>query len=425
MNSLVLPVRRHQISFETSVHYQQTCQSCSSRDFFDVLDYGNQPLANSLENTVRACIEYPLNLRICKNCHLGQLTHFVNPHIVFRQYKYLSSTSSFWLDHCRTFANSVVRKLDLDSTSRVIEVASNDGYLLQYFKALGIQVLGIEPSSNVAEKAMAQGIPTLIEFFSLQIAKQVTPQYGKFKLIVANNVLAHVPDIRDFAAGLVELCDLDGVISIENPSLLNLLNFGQFDTVYHEHYSYLSLRSVSFLFETLGMEVFDVEKLNTHGGSLRYWIGHKGSNKIHPNVKHVLHQESCVDIEKSILEFRQKVDTALKEFRKWIHITKSEGRRILGFGAAAKTTVLLNLLGNSANNIEYVIDSNKEKQGLYIPGVDIRIISPEKLRDFSSSEIVIFPWNLTSELIDSIRRNSQHKHGIWTLYPNIARVENE
>ena len=393
-------------------------------DFLDVLDYGDQPLANSLENTFGEGTKYPLKFRICENCYLGQLSHFVDPRVVFRQYKYLSSTSNLWLEHCRTYAINVSSKLDLDGTSRVVEVASNDGYLLQFLRELGIQILGIEPSSTVAEKAIAKGIPTLIEFLSLAVAKQVTSKNGNFDLVVANNVLAHVPDIRDFAAGLVELCDLNGVITIENPTILNLLRFGQFDTVYHEHYSYLSLRSVSFLFKSLGMEVFDVEELNTHGGSLRYWIAHTGSREIQPIISHILHQESLVNMEELIIEFRQKVDTTLREFQQWILKSKSDGRRILGFGAAAKTTVLLNLLGTLATNIDFVIDSNKEKQGLYIPGVNIRIISPESLLDFSSSEIIIFPWNLTSELIESIRRNSRHEHRVWSLYPNLAMVEN-
>lgn len=420
-----LYVRRNHISFDTLVEFQKSCRSCSSIDFLEVLDYGNQPLANSLENSFGECTTFPLKFRICENCFLGQLSHFVNPRVVFRQYKYLSSTSNLWLEHCRKYAFDVSSKLDLDGNSRVVEVASNDGYLLQFLRDLGIQILGIEPSSTVAAKAIAKGLPTLIEFLSLAVAKQVTSKHGKFNLVVANNVLAHVPDIKDFAAGLVELCDLNGVITIENPTILNLLRFGQFDTVYHEHYSYLSLRSVSFLFESLGMEVFDVEELNTHGGSLRYWIAHKGSKEIQPIVGQMLHRESLVDMKKLILEFRLKVATTLREFQQWILKTKSDGRRIIGFGAAAKTTVLLNLLGTFSTNIDFVIDSNKEKQGLYIPGVNIRIISPEELLDFSSSEIIIFPWNLTSELIRSIRKNSRHEHRIWCLYPNLAMVENE
>lgn len=404
------------------VRRQLFCKACGASNFFEVLNLGLQPPANSLTKKVGEGLKFPLELRICVNCNLGQLSHFVDQKLIFNEYKYLSSVSSSWLQHCKSFAELAVKKLSLKPASKVIEVASNDGYLLQYFQNYQVSPLGIEPSVNVAKRAIDKGIPTITEFFDYDLALDIVCDNGRADLVIANNVLAHVPDIKDFAAGLAEVCSYEGVISIENPSLINLLLNGRFDTIYHEHFSYLSLTSVSRLFKSLKMEVFDVESIPTHGGSLRYWIAHKGTYNVQGSVQRLLQEESSFNVPELVQVFKDKTSQSLKKLLDWLDKSSAAGKKIVGFGAAAKTTVLLNTLGEKSRLIQCVVDSNPEKQGHYIPGVGIPIENPSALQDIQPTDILIFPWNLVDEISHYVRLSCSFNPHLWTLAPDIVRI---
>jgi SAM-dependent methyltransferase len=383
------------------------------------LDLGSSPIANdliSLENLETPEVFYPLHVKTCEKCALVQLSEIATPELLFRSdYVYFSSYSSSWLEHSHRYVTKMIEMLDLDEESLVIEVASNDGYLLQYFSQAGIQVLGVEPSSGVAEAAIKKNIPTIIDFFGSVLSSKLAIN-KKPKLLLGNNVLAHVPDINDFVKGFSLLIAEDGLITFEFPHLVNLIKNNQFDTIYHEHYSYLSVTSILPIFEKHGLKVIDVEKLATHGGSIRVYVAKFESNwKVEDSVTKVLIEEQKFDPRnKLIWESLQDraLHTKIKLMAELVKC-KQEGISVAAYGAAAKGNTLLNYAGIDSGLIQYVIDLNPHKQGKYLPGSRIPILGADELIENAPDVLLILPWNLADEI--KIQLNAFTKRGMRLL----------
>ena len=404
------------------------CRSCSKDSLIEVLDLGMAPPSNRLfERDFVGSTEYlPLRVCVCTNCWLLQTSDFVVREDVFEEdYVYLSSTSTSWLRHCSDYVSMIKEKLKLSNRSLVIEIASNDGYLLQFFKDLGIPSLGIEPTILPARLAIDKGIETLIEFFGQETAKKVSTKYGNADLIVGNNVLAHVPDIKDFATGVKTLLTEQGTATFEFPYAVNLFDYNQYDTVYHEHFSYLTLSSVSYVFEQAGMRIFDVEELDTHGGSLRIYVGHAETCLIAPTVARILANENSIGI--TNLEYYQEWSAkvlshklaVLQKFVEW----KKQGKKIVGYGAAAKGNTLLNYCGIDVDFIDAIFDNASSKQNKICPGSRIPIFAPNAENIAGADIIVIFPWNLKEEIQTEIRtKYPQCEADLYTLVPDIQKL---
>ena len=328
-----------------------------------------------------------------------QLDVFASPEELFRDYRYFSSYSTTWLAHAEAYAAEMMRR-GIGPGSRVVEVASNDGYLLRNFVAQGVAVLGIEPASNVAAVARAAGVPTLDEFFGVALARRVRAEFGAADLIAANNVLAHVPDVNDFVAGFAELLAPGGVATFEFPHLLRTIAGMQFDTVYHEHFSYLSLVALEPLFARHGLQIVEVAELPTHGGSLRVFVAPRGSRAVHPSVASVLGAERAGELERleTYAAFGERVVRIKDDFVAFLLDAKRHGKRVAGYGAAAKATTLLNYAGARADLMPYVADKSPHKQGNLIPGVRVPIVAPERIRADRPDYVVIFPWNVEAEI---------------------------
>jgi SAM-dependent methyltransferase len=334
---------------------------------------------------------------VCTSCWLVQLpAHAAAEELFTADYAYFSSTSSSWCAHADSFVAAAVERLALGPQSLVVELASNDGYLLQYVQQRGIPCLGIEPTHATAEAARAKGITTLERFFGVALATELVSA----DLVVANNVLAHVPDINDFVAGIARLLKPQGRASIECPHLLRLLAGNQFDTIYHEHYSYLSLRAVQRIAATAGLEVVDVEELPTHGGSLRIWLAHQGAAEPTAAVDAVLAAETAAGLEtlEAYAGFQQRAEAAKHSLLEFLLQARRDGKRVLGYGAAAKGNTLLNYAGIRADLLPVVADGAPSKQGRYLPGSHIPVISPEELTAQDPDALLVLPWNLINEL---------------------------
>lgn len=383
------------------------CRGCNSNAMWTFIDLGLSPIANNLVTFDQLGFEeprFPLHVRTCEACGLVQLPEVSSRVLLFpTDYSYHSSYSSSWLLHCENYVNKMVFKLGLTELDFVIEVASNDGYLLQYFQGSDIRVLGIEPAAEVAKVAVHErGIPTLVDFFGKSLAESLLLTYQKPMLMIANNVLAHVPDIHDFISGFNIMLADEGVITFEFPHLLNLILLNQFDTIYHEHYSYLSLTALNPVFESHGLRIFNVEELPTHGGSLRVYLCKEEASWVKdPSVQKCLDSESPLDprlenVAKSVQERTQKVKLDLLDE---LSRAKDAGLRVAAYGAAAKGNTLLNFVGIGADVIEYVIDINPHKQGKYLPGSRIPVLSEEHLRNNPPDILLILPWNLADEIV--------------------------
>lgn len=378
----------------------ETCRHSGSPLENMVIDLGHQPPSNSYLSSDQLLlpeITYPLQVFVSTDSWLVQLpAHTAAEQLFTPDYAYFSSTSSTWCDHAKRFVNSAVESLDLGTQSFVVELASNDGYLLKYVKQLNIPCLGIEPTHATAESARQKGIETIEDFFGLKLSKQL----DKADLIVANNVLAHVPDINDFVAGIAHLLKPSGRVSIEFPHLLRLLAGNQFDTIYHEHYSYLSLRVVQRIVSSVGLEVVDVEKLPTHGGSLRVWLAHLGAAVVSPNVATVLNEEYSAGLEtlSAYSGFQKRAEAAKNSLLEFLLNSKRQGRRVLGYGAAAKGNTLLNYAGIKADLLSAVADRAVSKQGKFLPGSHIPVISPDQLSNETYDTLLVLPWNLIDEV---------------------------
>ena len=384
------------------------CRHCGSPLDHTVIDLGHQPPSNAYltaEQLLRPEITYPLQVYVCTSCWLVQLpAHAAAEELFTADYAYFSSTSSSWCAHAERFVAQVVERLGLAADSMVVELASNDGYLLQYVQQRQIPCLGIEPTAATAAAARAKRIATLERFFGRALAEELVsvagPAEGGADLVVANNVLAHVPDINDFMVGIARLLKPQGRASIECPHLLRLLAGNQFDTIYHEHYSYLSLRAVQRIAEAAGLQVVDVEELPTHGGSLRVWLAHRGAAEPTAAVAAVLADEAAAGLEtlEAYGDFQHRAEGAKHGLLEFLLQARREGKRVLGYGAAAKGNTLLNYAGIRADLLPAVADRAPSKQGRYLPGSHIPVISPEQLATEAADALLVLPWNLIEEV---------------------------
>jgi len=370
------------------------------------IDLGLSPIANNLVSFDHLGFEestLPLHVRTCMTCGFVQLPEVSSRALLFpTDYSYHSSYSSSWLMHCETYVKKMVKRFGLSEKDFVIEVASNDGYLLQYFRGSDVRVLGIEPAAEVAKVAVQErGIPTIVDFFGKSSAETLLLTYQKPTLMIANNVLAHVPDVHDFISGFSVLIADDGIITFEFPHLLNLILLNQFDTIYHEHYSYLSLTALKPIFESHGLRIFDVENLSTHGGSLRVYVCKERASWVEDiSVQKCLDSETPLDprlehVSRSVQTRTRKVKQDLLDE---VSKAKGAGLRVAAYGAAAKGNTLLNFVGIKADVIDYVIDLNPRKQNTYLPGSHIPVLGEEHLRNNPPDILLILPWNLAEEI---------------------------
>ena len=377
------------------------CRFCSNPLEHIFIDLGNAPPTNSFrteEQLNEPEVAYPLKVFVCDNCYLVQVDeHKAHNEIFGNDYVYFSSVSEPWVQHCRKYADSMISNLNLDNKSQVIEVASNDGCLLKSFKEKGIPVLGIEPSSNTAKVAIENGIPTIEKFFGVSLAEELVKSGKIADLLVGNNVLAHVPDINDFVGGLERILGEKGVLTMEFPHLKNLVEQNQFDTIYQEHYSYLSFTFTKDLFKKHGLELFDVEEIPTHGGSLRIYAKHK--NDTTKKISDRIFQLEKVEIDAGMKSldfykgFAPKVDKVKYDLMNFLIKQKQEGKSVVGYGAAAKGNTLLNYCGVRKDLLPYVADLTPFKQGKYLPQSHIPVFGEEKLKETKPDYILILPWN--------------------------------
>ncbi|MDE2410795.1 MAG: methyltransferase domain-containing protein [Sphingomonadales bacterium] len=383
-----------------------TCQFCHADLAQTLVDLGSTPLANSYtsEATLAEFGEksYPLHVRVCGECRLAQVEAATEPFEIFGDYAYFSSFSSSWMEHARRFAEMAADRWSLDKVSKVVEVASNDGYLLRNFVAAGIPVLGVEPAANVAKVAEEVGVPTDVAFFGKDTATRLLATGHGADLIVGNNVFAHVPDLNDFVAGLAILLKPDGVINLEFPHLLKLIEGVQFDTVYHEHFSYLSLYATERVLGRYGLRVFDVEELPTHGGSLRVLACHQASTRFAsgPGLTKVRADEAMaqLDSDAGYEGFAPRVEAVRKGLLAFLEKTKAEGKTVVGYGAAAKGNTLLNFCSVDRALVNYVADISPHKQNKLLPGCHIPVVSPDEILRTKPDYVLILPWNLKDEI---------------------------
>ncbi|GAB3124620.1 class I SAM-dependent methyltransferase [Novispirillum itersonii] len=382
-----------------------SCRFCGAPLTQTFVDLGKTPLANSYVAADKAGTPdpvFPLHARVCGSCRLVQVDDVATPEDIFRHYAYFSSYASSWVEHARRFTVAMTERFGLTTASQVVEVASNDGYLLQHFVKQGIPALGIEPALNVAEAARAIGVPTDSVFFGTATARDLVGRGLAADLVVANNVLAHVPDINDFVAGFAILIKPEGVISVEFPHLLRLMEDVQFDTIYHEHFCYLSLYAVEKVFAAHGLRVFDVQELPTHGGSLRILACRAAAaHSEGPGLQKVRADEQAagLDTDAAYTGFGPKVEAVRDALLAFLHDCKAQGRSVAAYGAAAKGNTLLNYCGVTADLISFVVDRNPHKQGHLLPGSRIPVVGPEVLAERKPDFVLILPWNLTAEIV--------------------------
>lgn len=384
------------------------CRFCSQSLNHSFADLGYSPLANTYltaEDLTKPEITYPLHAFVCENCFLVQVHEFESPQHIFGDYPYFSSYSQSWLRHAEAYANMMIDKFSLNNTSQVIEVASNDGYLLKYFKARGIPVLGIEPATNVAKVAVANGIPTVNKFFGVETAKQVAADGYQADVMCGNNVLAHVPNINDFVGGMPYLLKPGGVLTMEFPHLLRLIEKNEFDTIYHEHFSYISLLTAQKLFEHHGMRLFDVEEIPTHGGSVRIYAchagsGHQDSGRVGALIE--LERKAGLDKIATYTGFQQHIEEIKCELLEFLLKAKRAGHTVAGYGAPAKGTTLLNYCGARREFVVYTVDRSPHKQNHYLPGLQIPIHAPEKIFETKPTYVLLLAWNLAPEIMEQM-----------------------
>jgi SAM-dependent methyltransferase len=381
------------------------CRFCAAELHRSLVDLGRSPLSNSFlapDELRRMEPYYPLHVYVCDDCLLVQLEEFETPAHIFSDYLYFSSYSESWLRHARTYARQMTERSRLGPGSLVVEIASNDGYLLQYFKERGIGVLGVEPAANVAAAAIDKGIPTDIAFFGAATARRLAEAGERADLMAANNVLAHVPDLNDFVAGFKILLKPDGVATFEFPHLLRLIRECQFDTIYHEHFSYLSLLAVDRIFSRHGLAVFDVEELTTHGGSLRVYAAHAEARPARSDrFDKVLTDERGAGLDRAegYADFGMAVVEVKCRLLEFLIDARRRGKTIAGYGAPAKGNTLLNYCGVGPELLPYTVDLSPHKQGRYLPGVQIPIHAPERIFETRPDFVLILPWNLKDEIM--------------------------
>ncbi|MFN9949737.1 MAG: methyltransferase domain-containing protein [Bacteroidota bacterium] len=386
------------------------CRFCNTPLHFEFLDLVNSPPSNSFLSSDQLNepeIFYPLRVLVCENCFLVQIDEYQKSSAIFNNdYVYFSSFSSSWLNHAKKYCEEVVKRLSLNQESKVIEIASNDGYLLQFFLEKNIPVLGIEPTKNTATIAVKKGIETVTEFFGTVLAEELTKKGVLADLLIGNNVLAHVPNINDFVAGMKRILTPNGTITMEFPHLIQMINQNQFDTIYHEHFSYLSLFTVKKIFFQQGLEIYDVDEISTHGGSLRIYAKHLDdtSKQVSTSVSDLVSKEKLLGVDTLTYykDFNTNVDQIKIDFLSFLIEQKKNGKKVVGYGAAAKGNTLLNYCGVKKDLISFVVDANPNKQGKYLPGSHIPVVSEDLLKQFQPDFVVIFPWNLSAEIMNQL-----------------------
>jgi SAM-dependent methyltransferase len=386
-----------------------SCRHCGTPLSTTFVDLGETPLCESFlteEQLAEPEPSYPLHAMVCGNCFLVQVDEFVAPELIFDDYAYYSSYSTAWLEHARQYVEMAIDRFALDSGSNVVEIASNDGYLLQYFVAHGIPSLGIEPAANVAAEAEARGVPTRVEFFDLALAEKMASDGYLADLVIGNNVLAQVPNLNDFVAGVAALLAPGGVATFEFPHLVRLIEENQFDTIYHEHFSYFSLTTVQRVFAAAGLSVFDVEELWTHGGSLRIFLRHEHdeSMPVQPAVNDLLERERAFGITdlSTYTVFGERVEAIRDRLVSFLQERKAAGASIAIYGAAGKGNTLLNYCGIGTQIVDYACDRNPYKHGRYTPGTHIPIYPPERIAETKPDYVLILPWNLKEEIMEQL-----------------------
>jgi len=383
-----------------------SCRHCGEALVHSFCDLGMSPLSNAyLETRQLQQMErfYPLHAYVCGNCFLVQLQQFESPEEIFGDYAYFSSYSQSWLDHARAYTGQMIERFGFGPASQVMEIASNDGYLLQYFRQHGIPVLGIEPARNVARVAEAAGIPTLVRFFGTETAAALRAEGRQADLLLGNNVLAHVPDLNDFVSGMKVALKPAGIITMEFPHLLRLMRENQFDTIYHEHFSYFSFLTVERVFAHHGLRLFDVEQLSTHGGSLRIYAAHaeNSARPVTPAVDTLrqAEREAGLGDLRAYRDFSEQVKRTKRLLLSFLVEAKQAGKVIVGYGAPAKGNTLLNYCGIRNDFLDYTVDLSPHKQGRHLPGTHIPIFHPDRVRETRPDYVLILPWNLREEIM--------------------------
>jgi len=386
------------------------CRFCSSSEMLLFVDLGHTAISNAFvvkEQLFQPEIIYPLNVFVCKECFLVQIDEYQKRECIFsHEYVYFSSISKTWLKHAEKYVEKVTELFHIGKDSFVVEIASNDGYLLQNFVKKKIPCLGIEPTQSTAEKAIEKGVNTIVEFFDTRLAERLNAEMKQADLIIGNNVLAHVPNLNDFVNGMKILLKPYGAITMEFPHFLKLIEKVEFDTIYHEHYSYFSFSSIKRIFKRSGLDIFDVEELPTHGGSLRIYAKHEDDDTkiISSSAYNLLEREKIegIDIIETYQGFQDKVIRIKNNFLQYIISEKLQNKRIVGFGAAAKGNTFLNFCGIKSDVIEYVVDETPVKQGKFLPQSHIPVVPLEQLREDNPDIIVILPWNFEKEIIEKL-----------------------
>lgn len=381
------------------------CRFCAAPLFATFVDLGMSPLCQThiaADQLQEMEPFYPLHAYVCDKCMLVQLQEFVSPRHIFTEYAYFSSYSTSWVEHARRYAEMAIERFVLGPNSKVMEIASNDGYLLQHFLARDVPVLGIEPAANVAKVAIEKGVPTTVRFFGRETANQIAHEHGKADLLLGNNVLAHVPDLNDFVAGMKQVLSQQGVVTMEFPHLQRLMAENQFDTIYHEHFSYFSFLAVEKVFAHHGLTLFDVEELPTHGGSLRIFARHTES-AARPVGDRVyrLRQREIDDGFLTIERYRgfgEQVKATKRQILSFLIDAKQRGKKVVGYGAPGKGNTLLNYCGIRTDFLDFTVDANPYKQGKFTPGTRIPILAPDAIRDARPDYVLILPWNLRDEI---------------------------
>ena len=386
-----------------------TCRFCGTPLHHTFADLGASPLANSYltaDQLEKMEPFYPLHVYVCNTCLLVQLPVWQSAEEIFSDYAYFSSYSESWLRHAQEYTRMMIDRFGFDSRSSIIEIASNDGYLLRYFKESGIPILGIEPAGNVAKAARDAGIPTLVKFFGSKTAEELSAAGTYADLLIGNNVLAHVPDVNDFIKGMKIVLKPGGIITMEFPHLMRLMDETQFDTIYHEHFSYFSLLTVEKMFSGHGLTLFDVEELPTHGGSLRIFVRHAedASKPVGRRVIDLRGREEAAGFSRMehYFSFSERVKETKRKILTFLIEAKRSGKSVAGYGAPAKGNTLLNYCGIRSDFIDYTVDRSPHKQGHYLPGVHIPIYGPDRVRETRPDYLVILPWNLREEIMEQM-----------------------
>ncbi len=386
-----------------------TCRFCGTELQHTFVDLGMSPLCEAFVGAdQRNAMEpfYPLHAYVCHECFLVQLEEYVAPDEIFDDYAYFSSYSDSWVEHARSYVDMAISRFSLDETSRVVEVASNDGYLLQHFASAGVPAIGIEPAANVAHEAIKKGITTIVQFFGLDMAREIAAEHGQADLLIGNNVLAHTPHLNDFVAGIKAMLTSGGVVTMEFPHLMRLIADNQFDTIYHEHYSYFSFSVAERIFAAHGLTLFDVEELGTHGGSLRIYGRHSEntSTPVAASVTELREREQASGVADlaTYSAFDEKVRATKRKLLSFLIDAKGAGKHIVAYGAPGKGNTLLNYCGIGPDFIDYAVDRNPYKHGKYTPGTHIPILDPAALRDTEPDFVLILPWNLSREITEQV-----------------------